>query len=542
MHLALLLLAACPSPADDPFVFDARSAEHLLSRAGFGATSERVAQAVDAGLEATIERLLAGSAIAADPFRAERLSPYNQRTRDRMAAVERELGRPIESVSAEDRQEVAREVVLAMRRDDRRQLDDYTEWWVERMLEDSHPLRERMALFWHGYFTSSRQDVRDSYELIAQHELIREHALGSFADLLHGISRSPAMLEYLDNDVNRKGEPNENFARELLELFTLGEGHYTEQDVIEVARAFTGWTDRRGEFVFRRSQHDSGQKTIFGVTDEFDGDDVLDLLLARDRTADYVAGRIVSHFEGREVSTERASHYGAILRQNGLELEPMLSALFRDPDFYREEIVGDRIASPVDLAVGLALRTRIPVPPLFVVRGAQLLGQELFNPPNVKGWDGGETWITTATFMRRGNLAGVLLGEVSIDDLLDDDESEMGDAMEMDEGAGGGVANRPLRRLRAVERRGWTPKVNLAWRLEQAGAATDVEIVDRLLESLLAVEPGPGTREELARQLTDERVGLDIREGSWVDAGSDGERCLRRLAHKICSLPEAQLH
>ncbi|MEO0650924.1 MAG: DUF1800 domain-containing protein, partial [Planctomycetota bacterium] len=453
--LLTALLALAPLGQDiEPFEFDARAAEHLLSRAGFGATTDEVEAAVEAGLDATVERLLEGGDRVRDPFWAERLSPKNMSRDERLseARERRGAGMNLRGMDEEQRREMLRDYVTDQRRDDERQLRSYTDWWIDSMLEGEDPLRDRMALFWHGYFTSSQTDVRDSYELILQAEHLREHALGSFRELLWGVAKSPAMLEYLDNDDNQAGEPNENFARELLEMFTLGEGHYTEADVLEAARAFTGWTDRRGEFRFRRSRHDSSEKTILGQTGRHDGADVLDILLAHQRTPVHVAERLLTYLEGRDPSPERAERYGRILRTNDMVLAPMLEALFKDPAFYREAIVGQRIASPIDLLVGLARRLRVDPPPLLVSRGADLLGEKLFYPPNVSGWDGEEAWITTAMFMRRGNLAGVLLGEVSLAELISPDAPLPGFEPEMDDD--GPRIDRNLRDLSRIQRLG----------------------------------------------------------------------------------------
>ncbi|MHC4893823.1 MAG: DUF1800 domain-containing protein [Planctomycetota bacterium] len=555
MILATLLSLLPLGPGDpgptstDDLVFDARAAEHLLSRAGFGATTDEVEAAVEAGLDATIERLFAGSGRARDPFYAERLSPYNVTTEMRRGEIERRTGMSYRRLDAEERRDARREFVREQRRVDTTQLDQYTEWWISSMIEGYDPLRDRMALFWHGYFTSSQEDVRDSYEMILQAELLREGAFGDFGELLRGVAKSPAMLEYLDNDDNKKGEPNENFARELLELFTLGEGHYSETDILEVARSFTGWTDRKGEFSFRRSRHDREEKTVLGETGEFDGDDVLDILIAHERTPVHVAERLLRYLEGRAPTPERAAHYGAILRENDLVLAPMLDALFRDPEFYAEGVVGERIASPIDLLVGLSRRLRVDPPVEAVAQGARLLGERLFHPPNVKGWEGEESWITTATFMQRGNLAGVLLGEVEIEDLLDEEDAEPGSMMAAiqarmmgEEPEVAAPRSQALRGLGRAQRIGWEPRYNLSARLERADARTDEAAIDFLVDDLLAIEVERGTREELIILLESKRLESAIDEGEWRAAGSDGERSLRLVAHVICSLPEAQLH
>src|SRR5258707_6523381 len=251
--------------------------------------------------------------------------------------------------------------------------------------------------------------------------------------MLAGMPKDPALLTYLDNQVNKKGNPNENLARELLELFSLGIGNYQEQDIKEIARALTGrGTDGHGLYSYNKGAHDDGDKTFLGQTGKFDGDDVVRIVLEQDACPRYVARRILTYFEGAEPTRERLDEYAAFLRAQKFELEPLLRKLFLDPAFYREEVLGARVQGPIEYMVGMARRLRLKPAPLVVAAGASLLGQRIFAPPNVKGWDEGEAWITTATLMQRGNLAGLLLGVVQIDDVIraddvDLDESEAGD-------------------------------------------------------------------------------------------------------------------
>src|SRR5262249_15639407 len=228
--------------------WDARRAEHLWNRAGFGADARTIARSVAQGAEATVDELL-----HVDPWLEE---PFYARKR-----ADGDLRRLLRALPDDEREKRMRE----LRQEDRAQAADFLDWWVGRMLDGEDPLLERMTLFWHGHFTSSLEVVQSSFEMIAQNQLFRKHALGSFKDLLHGISRDPAMLLYLDNASSRKQHPNENFARELMELFTLGEGNYTEEDVRAVARAFTGWSQQGGRFRFDAAAHDRDSKTVLGV-------------------------------------------------------------------------------------------------------------------------------------------------------------------------------------------------------------------------------------------------------------------------------------
>lgn len=537
-------LPAQETPSDVAVEWDARAAEHLLNRAGFGATSSEVEAAVEAGLVATVERLLAGPDEPVAPFFAEHLTLRDGGFPDLGDDVGGGTMRGTRRAKPDTDDPRVAEAIRRMQGEDKRQMFAYAGWWVERMIAAEDPLRERMALFWHGHFTSSFRDVKSSFEMIQQNTLLREGALGSFGDLVAGIARDPAMLEYLDNDANKKGRPNENFARELLELFTLGEGNYTEADVKDVARAFTGWTDRRGDFYVSRAKHDGEEKTVLGVTGDLSGDDVIRIVLEQEACARYLATELIQWFEGVDPTPERVEAYAALLRENDYELAPMLERLFLDPAFYREEVRAARVASPVDFLVGHCRRLGLDGPSEFVTLGSRVLGERLFDPPSVKGWEGGMAWISTSTLMNRGNLAGVLLGVVDVRDILRDREIE---AEMMEEGAGSMEMarmdmGRDLGTLKKLERALSSPNLNLTAKLARAGASSDAEIVDALLDELLAISAPADTRNAMRKLLRDERKELGVKKHQLLEAGQDGEKLLRRLAHLILCLPEAQLH
>jgi hypothetical protein len=446
------------------------------------------------------------------------------------------------------------------------------------MVEGDHPLQERMVLFWHGYFTSSFKDVKSSQALIEQNELLRRHALGSFRDLLRGIVHDAAMLEYLDNNQNRKASPNENFARELMELFTLGEGHYTEQDVKEAARALTGWTrrppgpDGMVQAEFRPGQHDRGMKTLLGVTGKLDADDVVKILLDQPACSRWVAGKLLAHFEGRAASDARLERYAELLRDSDWQIAPVLRALFLDPEFYSDEVRGTRIAGPIDYLVGNCRRLGMEPPGQLLWLAAGQIGQRLFDPPNVKGWEGGPAWITTSTLLTRGNLSGMLLGVVDWEDvvaeeaLFEDDIAMMGGDAMQGEGAvrpeavpeAAPEAGPEARRERAGRpqarklgemgrfmrylRDGYRPNLNLSARCARAGARTDTEIVACLASELLAVQLTEESRAGLVTFLEAERERAGAADGKLLESGAPAEKLLRKLAHVILSLPEAQLH
>ncbi len=529
-----------PSPPAAPW--DARRAEHLLNRAGFGAGEPEIARALAIGPEALVAGLL-----AADPWLEE---PFYGRKR-----FDEGLRRAMKELPEEEREMKMR----TMRDEDRDQLGDFLDWWVERMLAGQEPLRERMTLFWHGHFTSSMEVVKSSWEMIQQNELLRRHALGSFRELLHGIARDPAMLVYLDNDVNRRGSPNENFARELLELFTLGEGHYSEQDVREVARAFTGWTERDGRFRFDPRRHDAGTKTVLGVEGEFDGDDVLEILLRQEACAAHLARKLILYFEGVEPSAGRLERYARCLREHNWRIDAFLRELFLDPDFYRDEVLGTRIASPIDFLVGTARRLSLEPPGRLFFAGASLLGERLFAPPGVQGWEGGRSWITTSSLLQRGNLAGALLGVVSVKAILGEepredppdhppDDPEMGgDGASAEDGQGAQpekAAPRPKLpgELRALRHMNWRPRLNLTQRLERRGVTSDADLAQALLSECLAIPVDPGLRQRVAERLAAERQEKGVPAGELLARPAVAEPLLRKLAHEILSLPEAQLN
>lgn len=276
-------------------------------------------------------------------------------------------------------------------------------WWLSEMLATESPLTERMTLFWHGHITSSLQKVRSAALLAKQNQLLRRHAFGSFRDLLHAASKDPAMLIYLDVARSRRGKPNENFAREVMELFTLGEGRYAETDIKEAARAFTGWSidPDSGEFLFRPFFHDHGQKKVLGATGAWRGEDILDLLLAQPATAEFIVGKLWREFVSPQPEANEVRRIATAFRRN-YEIRETVRALLLSPAFWAQENRANLIKSPVDLVAGTLRQFDVgigdPLPFALLLRA---LGQDLFSPPNVKGWPGGESWINSRTLLAR---------------------------------------------------------------------------------------------------------------------------------------------
>jgi uncharacterized protein (DUF1800 family) len=280
-------------------------------------------------------------------------------------------------------------------------------WWIKEMLTTPSPLTEKMVLFWHNHFVSSLQKVRSPVLMYRQQLVLRKHALGYFGDLLHEVSKDPAMVIYLDNASNRKAQPNENFAREAMELFTLGEGNYSEADIKEAARAFTGWGIDldTGEFMVRPLIHDDGIKTILGRSGNFDGDAVLDILLSQPATAEFIVAKLWREFVSPTPDASEVKRIARMFRDNCYNVKVALRALLTSDAFYAAQNRAALIKSPVDLIVGTLRQFRFEtgdVTPL--VFASRQLGQDLFAPPNVKGWPGGEAWINSATLLQRKQM------------------------------------------------------------------------------------------------------------------------------------------
>lgn len=284
-------------------------------------------------------------------------------------------------------------------------------WWAERMLNTPRPLEEKMTLFWHGHFATEELKNDDYRIMLKQNETMRALATTNLRKLLIALSQDPAMLLYLDNRLNIKGHPNENYAREILELFALGVGNYTEQDIKEAARAFTGWRNEGPRFIDDKSLHDDGEKTIFGQTGSWDGTDVVDLILTQQACAQFIATKFYRFFVNDEPSDEVVTALAQTLRNHDYELKPLLTALFSSSHFYANENRASRIKSPVHFLVSTYRKldlARIPGTPYFPT-ATRLLGQNLGNPPNVKGWDGGRAWLNPSTILTRNNLINHLL-------------------------------------------------------------------------------------------------------------------------------------
>ncbi len=280
-------------------------------------------------------------------------------------------------------------------------------WLADRMLKTRRPLQEKLVLFWHGHFATGNEKVRDYRKMLDQFAMLRENANGNLRNLLVGIGKDPAMLVYLDNQKNVKGHPNENFAREILELFSLGVGNYTETDIKEAARAFTGWSldDDFMKFQNRPELHDEGSKTFLGTTGNFKGEDIVDIILQQPVCSHFIARKLYRFFGRDDLSKEFEDKIAASLRRNNYEIAPFLEEVLLSRDFYSPATYGTQIKSPVQLVVSTYKKLGIKSAPTYPTFAGLIggLGQAIFYPPNVKGWDGGKTWINPATMFEREN-------------------------------------------------------------------------------------------------------------------------------------------
>lgn len=309
---------------------------------------------------------------------------------------------------------------MALNKTRRNQANQLKAWWIKEMITTPSPLTEEMTLFWHNHFTSSIRKVKSVSLMYKQNVLLRRHALGNFRDLLQQIAKDPAMVIYLDSAKNKKSQANENFAREVMELFTLGEGHYSEDDIKQAAIAFTGWSVNRktGEFQFRKKQHNNQAINVLGKTIPSNGikagEEVLEQLLDHPQTAIYLSTKLYKHFISHDnIDQKTIDTLANTLRSNNYEIKPWLKVLFLSDSFKQQALKGTLIKSPIDLIVGTFRSLNLPIDndAKRLAKVSRRLGQDLFAPPNVKGWPGGKQWITTDSFLARKQILGKILRE-----------------------------------------------------------------------------------------------------------------------------------
>lgn len=309
----------------------------------------------------------------------------------------------------------------------RGKVDDLNLAWMDTMAKTKNPLLEKAALFWHGHFATRIENPYADQKLL---HILRKNALGNFGTMLKEVSKSAAMIQFLNNQQNRKQHPNENFAREVMELFTLGRGHYTEDDIKEAARAFTGWGyDGNGSFAVRLKQHDDGEKKFLGKKGNFNGDDILDILLDQKQTAILVTQKIYSYFVSDEkIDDKRVKDLAAHFYKSKYDIGGLLKEIFTADWFYKDGTVGNKVKSPVELLVGhQRLMPLNFAKPNTLINIQRVLGQRLFYPPNVAGWPGGRNWIDSSSLVIRMRLPDAILGSKELNLTPKETEAEMPD-------------------------------------------------------------------------------------------------------------------
>jgi len=565
-------------PADWNYDF----AAHLLERAGFGGTPDEIQALAKVTPAQAIARLVRfeGTDISQLPpfdhsgIHDPGLEPFPP-TRPAVTDLAKEkgeaLGIKVKPTGNRRLQPVVDEFFYWLRASVL-ETNRVSYWWANRMLTSPQPLREKMALFWHGHFASNEAKVRDYRKLLGQLELFQKQGMGNFRDLTVAVAQDPAMLSFLDAGVNIKGASNENFAREIMEIFTMGVGHYTETDIREAARAFTGWNYVDLKFVVNKDQHDDGEKTFLGHTGRLDGVNIIDIIMQQPATADHIAGKIYRYFVRENLSPELQKKLGAILRQNKYEISPLLETIFLSRDFYSPASVGTQIKSPVQLAVSTYKKlgqNNIPGVPDFNL-ATSALGQQLFSPPTVAGWAGGQSWITPGLLLERGNLARDILfpdisflppdrytggGEVrrvaerirqgmdittaTMDDTKSGDRAESNKNADRDEefntryGSFRG-SQMAIQRVKPIPRD--TAQINLSRMMLDQHLSNTTQVVDYLIHRFMRVPPSDEARQKLIVFLNKDLGTTDI-----AVAQTYMEDSLRLVLHLIMSQPEYQL-
>jgi len=389
------------------------TAAHLLNRAGFGGTPAEIEALENMGLDGAVAHLVDYEKIVDDTPNPSWAKPDPERMQKFQEL--RELRQKMRSATEQERQNLRQKTQDLFRdeqRDQRLHLIELRAWWLQRMAKGPRPLQEKLTLFWHGHFATSFQKVRDAYLMWLQNETFRRLASGSWREMLVAVTRDPATLLWLDQTQSRKEHPNENYAREVMELFALGEGHYTEKDIAEAARAFTGlvYARFRQQSDYRPFIHDEGVKTFLSRTGTLTWRDVLDQIVAQPQCARFITAKLWRFFASENPSEELVTALAAIFRRADCHFKPVLRAIFRSEEFYADSVVRSQVKSPVQWLVGTVRMLQRDLPPAPVCANFLAnLGQDLFAPPNVKGWDGGLAWITTNNLLARYNQAEMLV-------------------------------------------------------------------------------------------------------------------------------------
>lgn len=566
-----------PIPANE---WNRERAAHLLERAGFGGTPDEVERFAKLSPQQAVRALVRYQSIAnplppfedsgafdpgLDPF-----APSRPAATDLAKKTGEALGVKAKPAGNRRLQQVA-DRFLYWKRVTMLETQRIGYWWANRMVTTKRPLEEKMTLFWHGHFATGDEKVQDYRKMLKQNELLRAKATGNFRDLLVAVSQDPAMLASLDAGVNVKGAPNENFAREIMELFTMGVGNYTEKDIQEAARAFTGWNYKGLDFVVNPKQHDEGSKTVLGQTGNFDGVQVIDIILAKPVTSEYMAAKLYRYFVREEVTPDMRVKLGKLLREKKFEIGPFLEAVFQSKDFYSDASVGTRIKPPVELVVSTYRKlglTEVPGIPDFNEL-TEMMGQKLLNPPNVAGWTSGRSWITPGLLLVRGNFVydtvfppidfvapdrvpqdryGIIpvaeklaMGkDVTTATKPDGTEvTSMSMQNDRDEDFNTRLASyhawrKTIEKVKPIPR--MPARIDLSKMVRDAGCTTARQAVDHLLVRFISVPVDAETRTKIAALLEADLGTADLKL-----ADTYMEDALRNALHVILSLPAYQL-
>lgn len=351
--------------------------QHLLLRAGFGETPDRISSLLNTPISSIVDELFATS----QDYKDIDYLPY-----------------PIPE--NEEKKGAGAFKIIKLLLKSYEDMEELNGEWLFKMTYTPAVLREKMTFFWHNHFSTS---TPLAYLMQVQNNTLRKYALGKFGDLLHAVAKDPAMILYLNNQENKKAHPNENFAREVMELFTLGVGHYTEKDVKESARAFTGWTvNTKGEYQFNDKQHDFDEKEFLGQKGNFNGDDILDIILSNKQVAVFITAKIYREFVNPDVNAERVQKLADGFFKSGYDISALMRNIYTSDWFYDDENIGAKVSSPVELIVRYKKLVNLDVPNKKTLIDVQkALGQVLFFPPNVAGWKGGNTWIDSSSLLLR---------------------------------------------------------------------------------------------------------------------------------------------
>ena len=481
--------------------------QHLLWRAGFGAAAENLKDLAKVSPQRVYAALEKGS---------NKNPQYFDVADNALKGIFMGLG---DAVKMEEMRKNGLDTATRkkIRDQSREDLKNLNLTWLNEMVNTDAQLREKTALFWHGHFAC--RDINIFFQQLMLSE-IRSNALGNFGDLLKAVSKSASMLGFLNNQQNRKQHPNENFAREVMELFTLGRGHYTEADIKEAARAFTGWSfNLKGEFVFRQFQHDKGKKTILGRTGNFDGDEVLNILLEQKQTAKYLTRKLYRFFVNENnIDAAKVDWLADRFYQSNYNIAALLKDIFTSDWFYDEKNIAANIKSPIDLLVGI----RRLLPMEMETEQLQLLfqralGQVLFYPPNVAGWPGGKSWIDSSSLMLRLRIPQLI---------KDDDTFELSTKADDDQQMGM-KENYKKGNMNTVARNGFQVRANVDWEkfAKQFDGVSREHLYDVIEGVVLQTKPG-SVSEEAVKKMVD---------------SSTRENYIKSVTIALMSTPEYQL-